>query len=182
MEKFFTNFENKEEEFFEGFKTPTSYIKIGELPSNELNMGDCNSNLLIIPKDKSENLIKEIISHFEYRFENDEFYSLITKTESENYVMLMTFIDLSDNMGLHEFVNLNESIQLLDDATSTNDCARALLYLHEIKEYESMKEEEFLEIEKLIKSQLSSKGWNNITQFAPEVLEEKEIKNKKLKM
>lgn len=182
MGKNFTNFENKEEEFFEGFKTPTSYIKMGELPSSELNMDDCNSNLLIIPKNKSENLINKIISHFEYRYEDDELNALITKTESNNYVMLMTFMDMNDNMGLHGFVNLNDSIQLLDDATSTNDCLRALSYLHELKEYNSMKEKEFLEIEKLIKSQLSPKGWDNISQFAPELLEEKEIKTKKIKL
>lgn len=178
MNKKFDKYSIKEEEFFEGFKTPQSYLMIGNLDVNILNMNDCNSNLLIISKDESEDLIRKIVNHFEYINEDDNLPSLITKTESDNYVMLMTFCDISNNTGLHELVSLKDSIQLLDDATSTNDCLRALEYLNSLKD--DFTTQDYIEIENLIKSQLSEKGVNYIKEFAPELLEE-EIKVKKLK-
>lgn len=177
MNNNFQPLKNKEE-FFEGFKSPKEYIAFGKYEDRDFNMNDYNSNLLILRKPLEEKIMNNIIHYFEDQTEMDNSFSLIAKTESDTHIMLITLTELNDN-SLHHLVHLKNVIQLLDDATSTNDCLRALQYLQELRQDKYVEEKESLQIEELIKSQLSNNGWKNIEEFAPELLNTNLSKNKR---
>ena len=82
--------------------------------------------------------------------------------------MLMTFTN-KDFMSLHEIVNLNDVIQILDDATSTNDCLRAIEYLEELKGTE-LSESEYNEIKEILLAHINEEGMNYIQRYNTEIL------------
>lgn len=154
-------------DFFEGFKSLQNYILFGQT-NWTFNMDNVQTNLLFINKNNIEK-VKDIASYYERMVEeNDLDFALITYSESENYLMCMTFTNKSF-MSLHEIVNLNDVIQLLDDATSTNDCLRAIEYLEELKEIE-LSEFQYKELKEMLLTHINEKGWTYIKNYNAEIL------------
>ena len=149
------------EEFFEGFKYPQSFLSFGEVDW-DFNMDSVSSNLLILKSSFCAKFLDKVIGHYEGK----EDFAVITKVEGEKFTILMTFTNDNKN-SLHNYLDMHNEdvIQLLDDSNSTNDCVRALEYLSELKS--EMPEEDYKEIYLLLKSQLSQEGFDDINQFAP---------------
>lgn len=153
--------------FFEGFQSLEKYVLFGETDWN-FNMDNVQTNLLFIKKENQQ-ILEKIISYYEGRVEESDIdFALITCYESKNYIMLMTFTN-KDFMSLHEIVNLNDVIQILDDATSTNDCLRAIEYLEELKGTE-LSEPEYNEIKEILLAHINEEGMNYIQCYNTEIL------------